>query len=389
MPGRCTYRLTSCWSLTRPSLRAQCRQSSTHVPGRILRGEHLGPTRADAHQTFRVRKDASAKELPLSPLLDPVVLEQRSRFEQTKERPKVAEFTPFQKKLWASPFAHALASPVRQCRATLISLPAAFLTSLHARPHPTTNDPWLLPVSLTTGKKHFGPPYRFAGRHLITAQLGKKKGWEKGIYGRMVEKFGGRALKQMVWREDMPELIVGLMRERLANKLSWNFEFRGRLIPVASPLSEDIENVGDVSCVLLFRSLRTRAHDLQGQAEGHGAELEKWSSYFGKNFAAKLDPHAAPWVTHHSPHWYSGPVVPRLQPRLQFPELEFHTTIWRGRKIAVYSLTDLLGENKAQVLIAGSKYADERCVVLKTARHNVPVGILLMQLQAYTAQPGL
>jgi hypothetical protein len=110
MPGKWLYRLKSCSSLTRP-LQTQCRHSSTYVPGRILKGDELGPTRADAHQTFRVRKDETAKDLPLSPLLDPVILEKRSRFEQTKERPRVAEFTPFQKKLWENPFG-------MQCAAT-------------------------------------------------------------------------------------------------------------------------------------------------------------------------------------------------------------------------------------------------------------------------------
>jgi len=69
-----------------------------------LKGSDLGPTREDAHQTFRLRKDETAKELPLSPLLDPVALEERSRYEQTKERPNFAALTPFQKKLWENPF---------------------------------------------------------------------------------------------------------------------------------------------------------------------------------------------------------------------------------------------------------------------------------------------
>jgi hypothetical protein len=204
----------------------------------------------------------------------------------------------------------------------------------------------------------------------------------------MTEKFGGHNLKRMVWREDMPDFVLDIMRKRVGSKLSWNFGFRGRLIPVASPRTEDTESIEDVSSVLMFRSLRTRADNVQKEIGENMAELEKWSAYFGRSFEAKLDPHATLGVTHISPHWYTGPVVARLQPRLQFPELEFHTTIWRGRKVAVYSLVDLLGEEKAQELVKGSKYADERCVVMKRARHNVSVEILLMQLQAYIARPG-
>jgi hypothetical protein len=264
----------------------------------------------------------------------------------------------------------------------------AFLTSLHARPHPTTEEPWLLPISLTTDRKHLGPPYRFIGSGFIATQLGKKKQWARGVYARMEEKLGATNIKNMVWREDLPELILDLMRKQLIKKLSWNFAFRGRLLPVTSPGARDLEEVDNISCVLMFGSLRTRANSIQDRANDMAAEMDKWSSYIAKSYTDKLDPHASPTVTHTSPSWFVEPLVPRLQPRLRFPELEFSSTIWRGKKIALYSLTDLLGEDKARVLVEGSKYAGEQCVAVKRARHNVPIEILLMRLQAYIARPG-
>jgi hypothetical protein len=77
-----------------------------------------------------------------------------------------------------------------------------------------------------------------------------------------------------------------------------------------------------------------------------------------------------------------------MKPRLQFPELEFKTTRWRGKKVALYSLSDLLGDDTARQLIEGSKYEGEKYAVMKSARHNVPVEMLLMQLQAYIARTG-
>jgi hypothetical protein len=204
----------------------------------------------------------------------------------------------------------------------------------------------------------------------------------------MEEKYGGNILKKMVWREDLPDLILDLMQNRLVKKLSWNYGFKGRLTPVASPRPEDLQNIDDVSCVLIFRSLRTRANEIHDRAEEIVAEMDKWSSYVAKSYIDKLDPHASPEVTHKSPAWYGEPVVPRLQPRTRFPKLEFHTTVWRGANVALYSLTDLLGADKAQHLIDGSQYAEETCVAMKRARHNVPVDILLMRLQAYIARPG-
>lgn len=104
MPGKWIFRLDSCVPLAKHAFKDQRRWSSTHEAGRILIGEDLGPTRADAHSTSRIRSDGKAKALPLPPLLDPVILEERSQWEQTKKRPKFADFTLFQKKLWQNPF---------------------------------------------------------------------------------------------------------------------------------------------------------------------------------------------------------------------------------------------------------------------------------------------
>lgn len=281
-----------------------------------------------------------------------------------------------------------MASPVRQCRMTLISLPSAFLTTLHARPHPTTNDPWLLPVSLTTDTKQLGPPFYFLGNRAIVAQLGKKKAWQHTLGPRVRQKLAGHGLTRMVWREDMPDFILQTMRKWLVKKLSWNFGFRGRLIPVASPRMKDLDQLEAVSSVIIFRSLINRGDQAQTDAEAIQFELDKWSSYFAKSFAAKIDPHAAPHITHHAPSWYTEPLVTRLQPRLRFPELEFKTCVWRGTRVPLYSLHDMLGEEVATALIQDSEYSTASCVVLKTARHNVPVEILLMQLQAYSTRSG-
>jgi hypothetical protein len=403
MPGQWTARLGSCSSRARALSTARRQSHVKHVTP--LKGSELGPTTLKAHRTFIRRKDGQ-RDLPLPPLLDPAVLAQRSQHEAKKEKPKIADFTPFQRKLWESPFgaphtrttnvhlltstAHALASPVRECRYTSTFQPSALLTTLHMRPHPTTSDPWLLPVSLTTSSTQLGLPFRFHSRQLIATQLGKNKAWAKSLYPRMFDRLSGGEVKNLVWREDMPSFILDLLRARLVSALSWNFSFRGRLIPVASPQSAHIEAVEDVSSVLYFGSLRSRADDAQERCEAITAELEKWSAYFGQNFGSHFDPHAKEGVTHKAPYWYQAPLVPHLQPRLQFPALEYHTTVWRGCAVPVYSLVDLLGEEKARELVEGpkSKYAEHKCVVMKRARHNVPVETQLLQLQTYVAQPG-
>jgi hypothetical protein len=100
MPGPSSSPLKPCLSKARHASLAQRRLPNV----RPLIGDGLGPTRKDAHQTFRVRKDRSLKELPLPPLLDPVILEHRSRFEAPKKTQTLAEKTPFQKRLWQNPY---------------------------------------------------------------------------------------------------------------------------------------------------------------------------------------------------------------------------------------------------------------------------------------------
>ncbi|KAF2685617.1 hypothetical protein K458DRAFT_300451 [Lentithecium fluviatile CBS 122367] len=384
MPARPVKRLPSCFSHAIISLQTRCRFYATNV----LAGDALGPIEHNGqkHQSLRVLKDGG--KLPLPPVLDPVVLSERQRWQQPKQQPNVAEFTPFQKKLWQNPYAHTLASPLRECRATFTLLPTPLLTTLHPRPHPTTAAPWLLPVSLTTTQKHLGPPYRFLSHAYITAHLTKKRVWERGLYPRLVEKLGKGAVEKMVWREDMPALVLELLRKKVAGKLGWYFARSGALVPCSSPRREDLEGLEDVSCVLYLGSLRTRADDLQAEVAEMTAEGEKWVSYFTKGFAKYVDPHKAPGVTHSPPHWFVEPVAPRLQPRVRFPPLEFKTTLWRGRKVPVYSLPDMLSEEMTRELIRGSKHQNERCLVMKMGEHNVAPQILLMQLQAYLAEPG-
>lgn len=186
----------------------------------------------------------------------------------------------------------------------------------------------------------------------------------------------------------MPELILTLLRNNLLNKLRWYYQHTGHFVPCASPRKEDLEGIDDVSSVLYFGTLRTRADKAQDEARANLKEVEFQAKYWATRHRDEIDPHRVQNATHTPPIWWRGPLLPNLSTRLRFPPLEFRTTEWRGVRVPVYSLTDLLGEEKTKELIQGSRFEGEKCVVLKRRRHNVPVEIMLMQLQAYLATTG-
>jgi hypothetical protein len=123
MPSRLFLRLESC-----PSLFSSCAPLQRRFQsGVVLKGDLLGPVHQDAHQSFRERKHG--KPLPLPPLLDEVVLAERSRWEQPKAKPDVNKFTPFQKKLWENPYGPLPLSEPQRYSLTLASSCSGFSNS--------------------------------------------------------------------------------------------------------------------------------------------------------------------------------------------------------------------------------------------------------------------
>lgn len=55
--------------------------------------------------------------------------------------------------------------------------------------------------------------------------------------------------------------------------------------------------------------------------------------------------------------------------------------------MSVYSLYDLLGEERMRELVAGTQYENADCVVMKADRKTVSAQMALMRLQTYVADP--
>jgi hypothetical protein len=88
------------------------------------------------------------RPLPLSPLMDPAAIAAKQKHHAPKPLPSKNP-EPFQRILSKNPYALALATPLRRCQLTQVSLPSFFLQDFSLMAHPETRKPWYVPRSLT------------------------------------------------------------------------------------------------------------------------------------------------------------------------------------------------------------------------------------------------
>ncbi|KAF2803706.1 uncharacterized protein BDZ99DRAFT_452746 [Mytilinidion resinicola] len=339
--------------------------------------ESLEPLVQDVH----LRK-ASNRPLPIPPVLKPMAASIKPPWKEPKPDPDLNNLTPFQKKLYQNPYAHALATPVRLCSATLLRLPSDLLLSMQVKLHPTTEAPWLVPAALASKSNNHGVPVRYLAQESMILYLtrNKREPWKYTLPLRIVENLGS-AIKKLVWREDMPALLLSILRKQLVANLRWFFgKTSNHLVPCESQSPTDVDHIDDVSCILCLRTLTTGVDHLHTELTQIVLKAEQSADKISKRHRQTYD--TSKTSSDPPPH------VPRLKPSLRFPPLHFPTAVWRGRRVPVYSLIDLLGEEHLAELIKDTKFQDEKnVVVMRESRIAVSAQIKLMQLQAYLAKP--
>lgn len=228
-------------------------------------------------------KGPDSLSLPLSPLMDQGLLRARNRYRNRKTEPS-SEPTEFQKKLLKNPYAQALATPVRSCSLTNVRLPSHFLLDFGLAPHPRTGKPWQIPKlaldpNVTTpgdaskfdrpasasykddvatnpsGSSTKRPARAVAGNHVISQKAAitfvsniKRKSFFQMVPHRW--KLDTRfKTDDLVWREDMDDFILELMRKK-AVKLLQYLSSRPSAYIVKCEGYEDIQNKQQPGAVL-------------------------------------------------------------------------------------------------------------------------------------------
>ncbi|CCC10169.1 hypothetical protein SMACR_02746 [Sordaria macrospora] len=174
--------------------------------------------------------------LPLSPIMDPAYHSSRNRWKEKKplSRPPGQRVSKFSQLLESSPFALALAAPLRACTATEVLLPKPFLQKFNLLRHPETDEPWFVPADLAPhgapdpAKKRdqeLGPSaYTLANQALLQDFVIRGSpyyGSNRKMLRRNAQNRTGLTdvLNRAVWREDMDSLVLKLMRRRIVDEL--------------------------------------------------------------------------------------------------------------------------------------------------------------------------
>ncbi|KAL7271245.1 hypothetical protein RUND412_006013 [Rhizina undulata] len=219
--------------------------------------------------------------IPVSPLMDPNKYIKPSRRYTKEPPPKGNEvLTPFEEAVRENPYAKMLATPVRNDVDFFRRVPNAFLQIFTMLKHPEASDPWLLPDRILEGtesRRSTGLQGRYALNQIeFVRLLGKKSGWKKLMQEQ-------DRSKQVVWREDMPEFLLGQLRGRLGREVAK--VTKGMFVPVGK--NEEGWDPKDVWCVLDWSENEER-EECRTNVEGRTLPLHYMTTLLGKETVKEL-----------------------------------------------------------------------------------------------------
>lgn len=231
-------------------------------------------TSDDGSRTLRVRKDGN-RNLPLSPVMDPVAVEARERHKKPKSPPSKKEETlsAFSRELEKNEFARALATPVRRCNVTRARLPSHFLLPFVAKIPPAEE---LRPVpgeaqnaqSKSTLKPAvlFKPQvpasYALATEHVVE-ELERGK-WTTLVTERLKRRLALRLRKSAErtrtgkeWTFHYAGRLSNIVHEELSavvvRSLRWCFEYEDETLVASLPTGSN-KCPDDVACIIRLPS---------------------------------------------------------------------------------------------------------------------------------------
>jgi hypothetical protein len=210
--------------------------------------------------------------------------------------------------------------------------------------------------------------------------------WRKGLGPRNSERIGKANIKNLIWRADMDELLRDLLRGVVVRSLRWSL-----VHPMTNGVGkcdgmEHLETLDDVACVLrIWSQPRQAILDAAEEVEACIARCDALADKL-RNFEK--------WVRRRQGKGglrdFNVPTqvlvstsIPRLNPELRNPALEFPTVPYRDKRIPLYCLVDMLGNEKTTELLKDTVFEKSSYLVVKQGRLTAGAQMALMRLQGY------
>ncbi|KAF2758121.1 hypothetical protein EJ05DRAFT_476382 [Pseudovirgaria hyperparasitica] len=375
----------------------------------------------DGLPTQRVRLGNNAP-LPLPPLLNTVVKAARRRWTRPKPLPTPADITPFRERINNNPYAHALAMPVRQCSVTQQNLPSFFMRNLTIKRDPSTDTEWFLPITDFGKINREARPAKCAISHLNSQKLAnflfgeggtkphlseKKKRLSKtlgknttpqsrnsimrvaqAMVVNMRPKWMPRMFKgQVKWRPDLADLYLDLSRAHARRTLALTLKNKKKGPDAWAVAVEDPQTLAEhdnVACMLYVGGPGPSDFAEQvNEANKMIAFIEKGVMIVAEMFdrARRRDEDK----TDTFPPEQIG--LSRLQEKVKYPPVQYPTMPYRDRKVALYHLWDLFGEDMAKEILAETRFRNAKWIALTESKWTRNVQMQLMRLQGYIQTP--
>lgn len=384
---------------------------------------HKGETHKHHVDAANKTISTASGTLPLSPFMDPSFYDARERYKRAKKPESSAQAkTKFRRLLERNPYgmplycatllleiiliplqAQALATPARRCGATEVVLPRYFLQDFNLVSHPETGRPWWISPSLSPDQQRETAADQTPGPEEDNQALSKDSGTRERLPGRtkpagrtgyalsrqdLLKQFlvgsrspytranEGRLLrlserdrnlaKKAVWREDMDEFLLDLMRRRAVEDLLYLSELcerEDRKYLIQCETWEDIKRHDHCGCVLWL-----------GGRDPPVLENEP------------PDPH----VPQNQPSDLPVPEDEPSDPPVRSGPGRFATMDMEGgrypSKIAVHNLRELLGDEHLNHLREGSAILRGGELFVLRRRRTIELQLKLWKLQGYIVE---
>jgi hypothetical protein len=184
--------------------------------------------------------------------------------------------------------------------------------------------------------------------------------------------------KNLKWRKDMDEIVLDLLQKAVVKSLRWGLQHpKAGLVARCDEGASAMNNIDGVACLFYQNTINTYV-ELEALAD----KLVHECHYFHHrvtSIEAVGRRKRGPSEGVHT----SIPHPPALDIKHSHPPAPYPSARYKDRIVPVYSLMDLLGEQKTRELLKETSFEDARAVVVKEGNLTTNAQMALLKLQEY------